>query len=56
MKKSIFVLLLLASLYSCKNLVNDYGGYSLDENPEYGENLIITYSDTTAYHHWDDGS
>ena len=23
--------------------VNDYGGYSLDENPEYGENLIITY-------------
>ncbi len=36
--------------------VNDYGGYCLDENPEYGENLIITYSDTTAYHHWDDGT
>lgn len=56
MKKSIFVLFLLASLYSCKKLVNDYGGYSLDENPEYGENLIITYSDTSAYHNWDDGS
>jgi hypothetical protein len=56
MRKIIIALFLLAGLYSCKMGIKDYGGYSLDENPEYGENLIITYSDTSAYHQWKDGS
>jgi Protein of unknown function (DUF3997) len=56
MRKLIIVLSFLICLYSCKVRIKDYGGYILSENPEYGENLIITYSDTSAYHHWDDGT
>lgn len=56
MRKLIIVLFLLTCLYSCNMRTKDYGGYILSENPEYGENLIITYSDTSAYHHWDNGT
>lgn len=56
MKKLIIVLFLLGSLYSCKMGIKDYGGYILSENPEYGENLTLSYADTFAYHQWEDGS
>lgn len=56
MRKLIIVLFFLNGLYSCRMGIKDYGGYSFDENPEYGENLIITYSDTSAYHQWEDGT
>jgi len=36
--------------------VKDYGGYILSENSEYGEDLTLSYSDTSAYHQWEDGS
>lgn len=56
MRKLIIVLILLNGLYSCKIGIKDYGGYILSENPEYGENLTLSYADTSAYHQWEDGS
>ncbi len=56
MKKILIVLFFLVGFYSCKLGTKDYGGYTLSENPEYGEDLTISYADTTAYHQWEVGS
>jgi hypothetical protein len=56
MRKLLIILFLLESLYSCKMNIKNYGGYILSENPEYGENLTLSYTDTSAYHQWEDGS
>lgn len=56
MRKLIFILILLGSLYSCKMGIKDYGGYILSENPEYGEDLTLSYADTSVYHQWENGS
>ncbi len=56
MRKLVVILFLLGCLYSCKMRVKDYGGYILSENSEYGEDLTLSYSDTSAYHQWEDGS
>lgn len=56
MKKILIVLFFLVGFYSCKLGMKDYGGYTLSENPEYGEDLTLSYADTSAYHQWADGS
>lgn len=56
MSKLIGVIFLFLCFYSCRISTRDYGGYILSENPEYGENLTLSYSDTSAYHQWEDGT
>ncbi len=50
-----YVLLTLLILASCTDNYN-YGGYEIENDTEMGQNLILTYSDTTSFHMWDDGS
>lgn len=54
MRKLIIVLFFLYGLYSCKMGIKDYGGYILSENPEYGENLTLSYADTLVCCQWKD--
>lgn len=56
MKKLIYILFILTCFYSCEMLDKDYGGYVLSENPEYGNELALSFYDTSAYHQWENGS
>lgn len=56
MRILLIIVFLLIGSYSCKMSTNDYSDYILDENSKFGEDLILNYSDTTAYHVWEDGS
>jgi hypothetical protein len=56
MRKTLSALLLITCLVACKSLVSDYGGYKLEENPEFGDNLILDHSDASSYHIWSDGT
>jgi len=57
MKKYFYIFIIGILISSCSLKTSYFGeGYELSENPEYGENLVISRADTTFYHIWSNGN
>jgi hypothetical protein len=56
MKKAISLLFLIVCFSYCKMGIDNAGGYILSESTEYGNELNLSYADTSVFYQWKDGT
>lgn len=56
MRNLIYVILLFTIFSACSRGTNDYGGFAIELDTEFGKHLKLTLADTLGEHYWEDGA